>query len=70
MGVVHNITIRKVSIRRTKKILEEAEVEVILVEEDEDRLSVITIINQDTWPEIARALDHTMEDYPQLVSKW
>jgi hypothetical protein len=36
MGVVHNITIRKVSIRRTKKILEEAEVEVILVEEDED----------------------------------
>jgi hypothetical protein len=80
MGVVCSITLREVSIRGTKKILAEAEVEGILVEEDEDRLSVITVINQDTWPEISRtlctmctycrALDHATEDCPQLVAKW
>jgi hypothetical protein len=36
MGVVCSITLRKVSIRRTKRILVEAKVEGILVEEDED----------------------------------
>ena len=52
--MVCSITLRKVSIRRTKRILVEAKVEGILVEEDEDRLSVIIVINQDTWIEIAR----------------
>jgi hypothetical protein len=36
----------------------EVEVERILVEEDEDQLSVITVINLDTWSEIAKTLYH------------
>jgi hypothetical protein len=49
-----SIMVNEVLIRGTKKILAEAEVEGILVEEDEARLSAITVINLDTWPEIAR----------------
>jgi len=54
MRVVRSITLGEISIRGTNKILVEAKVEGILVEEDEDRLSVIIVINQDTWPEIVR----------------
>jgi hypothetical protein len=57
-GVVHSITIREVSIRGTEETLVEAEVEGLLVEEDEDRLSVITVINLDTWPMISRIHVH------------
>jgi hypothetical protein len=49
-GVVHNIIIKEVSIKGTEETLAEAEVEEILVEEEEDRLYVITVINLDTWP--------------------
>jgi hypothetical protein len=51
---VHNTTIKEVSIKGTKETLAEAEVEGILVEEEEDRLYVITVINLDTWPTTAR----------------
>jgi hypothetical protein len=51
---VRSIKIREVSIKGTKKNLVEVEVEGLLVEADEDRLSIITIINLDTWLVISR----------------
>jgi len=53
-GVVHSITIREDSIRGIEETLVEAEVEGILVDENEDRLSVTTIIHLDTWFAIAK----------------
>jgi hypothetical protein len=54
MGLLHSITIREVSIRGTQETLVEARVEGLLVDEDEDRLSVITAIKLDTWPTITK----------------
>jgi hypothetical protein len=51
---VHNIIIKEVSIKGTKENLVEAEVEEILVEEEEGRLDVINVINLDTWPTTTR----------------
>jgi tRNA A22 N-methylase len=79
-GVVHNIIIKEDLIQGTEETLAEVEVEEILVEEEEDRLYVIIVINQDTWPvtclnpcttcTYCRALDHVTEYCPQLVVKW
>jgi hypothetical protein len=48
MGVVCGIIVREVSIGVIEKTLAKVEVEGCLVEEDEDRLSIITAINLDT----------------------
>jgi hypothetical protein len=51
---VHSIKIKEVSIRGTEENLVEVGIEGLLVEEDADRLFVITVINLDTWPMISR----------------
>jgi hypothetical protein len=64
--VVCNIIIKEASIKRIKETLAEAEVEEILVEEEEDGLYVIIIINPGTCPTIVRIhvqCAHTRENW-------
>jgi hypothetical protein len=52
--VVHSITIIEGSIKGTLGTLVESGEEELLVEEDANQFFVITVINQDIWPVIAR----------------
>jgi hypothetical protein len=51
---VRSITFKGVLIKGTKETLVETKVEGLLVEGYEDRLSIITVINLDTWTNIER----------------